>query len=99
MTRRNSSSNSELFKLLLVLAALLFMYWAVHNQKVALLLFQNPDLILPYLIEEIGLFWIVTGAVLVLAALWFLFASSATTSNILRGAIIVSSSQLKAIFH
>jgi hypothetical protein len=97
MTRRNSSSNNSLCEILLVLAALLFMSWVVHNQKVALLLFQNPDLILPYLIQEIGLFWIVAGAVLVLAALWFLVASSAPASNVLRGAIIVSSRKLKAL--
>ncbi|MCU0532903.1 MAG: type IV secretion system DNA-binding domain-containing protein [Hydrococcus sp. Prado102] len=97
MTRRNSSSNSGWFEFFLVLAALLFMLWAVHNQKVALLLFQNPNLILPYLIQEIGLFWVVVGVVGILALLWFLVASSAPASNVLRGAITVSSRKLKAL--
>ena len=97
MTRRNPRSNRSPFEAVLCLTGVLALWWAVENQTIALLLIQKPHLILPYLIQELGFFWVITGAVGILALLWFLLVISVPASNILRGAKIVPSSKLKTI--
>lgn len=97
MTKRNLKSNSSLLETTFFLSGLFALWWAVQNQNVALFLLQNPHLILPYLIQEFGLFWLVMGVVGILALFWLLVVISTSTSNVLRGAKLVSSGKLKSI--
>ena len=98
MTKRNLKSNNSLLETTLFLSGLFALWWAVQNQNVALFLLQNPHLILPYLIQEFGLFWLAIGAVGILALFWLLIAiSTSNSSNVLRGAKLVSSGKLKSI--
>jgi hypothetical protein len=72
--------------------------WIFQNQKIALLLVQNPHLILLYLIQKIGLIWIGAGALIVLVFLWFILANYASKSNVVREAKLVLNLKIKQTF-
>lgn len=98
MTKRKLKSNdSSLPQLILSGVGLLVLLWAVDHQELALLLAKQPQLILPYLIETVGIFWVVVGTVGIVVLIWFLLFAVPATSNVLRGAKIVPSSKLKTL--
>lgn len=95
MTRRTNHNNS-LWGVAFTLGAVLLLNWSVNNREIALLLAQQPQLILPYLIEQIGLPWLILGVLVSIGLLWWLIlVSDNSNANVLRGAKIVSSRKLK----
>ncbi|MGK7950907.1 MAG: hypothetical protein AB4368_19530, partial [Xenococcaceae cyanobacterium] len=54
MTRKTTKNNDSLLGMVFILALVFLLNWAVRNQQIALTLAQQPELILPYLVEQFG---------------------------------------------
>ena len=68
---KNQTNNSPLVTVLFI-ALLLLLLWCVQNQKVALMLIEHPRLILPYLVDKIGLLKLILGTLGTVFFLWLL---------------------------
>ena len=99
MKKKATHKNDSLWGMVFTLALVLLLHWGVNHQEIALTLAQQPQLILPYLIEEFGLLKLIvgTGAILIALCLGLLLTSSSNNSNVLRGAKIIPNHQLKTI--
>jgi hypothetical protein len=95
VSKRKRTSNHSIISGIFYLAGLLVLQWIVHHQQLALLFTQKPQLILPYLIQTVGIFWLVIGGIGIIAVLWFLVPVAAPSSEILRGARIISVRKLR----
>ena len=95
--QKNQTNNSPLVTVFLI-AVLFLLLWCVQNQKVALLLINNPEFILPYLLDKIGLLKLILGTLATVFCFWLLIISSFNSNaNVLRGAKIIPNHQLKAL--
>ncbi len=95
--QKNQTNNSPLGTVLFI-AVLFLLLWCVQNQKVALLLIENPGFILPYLVDKIGLLKLILGTIGTVFCFWLLIISSFNSNaNVLRGAKIIPNHQLKAL--
>ena len=95
------NQNNQQFPLgkICLLPLLLLLLWAVKNQPVAFMLIEQPNLILPYLVEQFGLMKLVAGGLTTVLIFSFVAinASSQNNRNVVRGAKIIPSRRLKAI--
>ena len=95
--QKNQTNNSPLGTVLFI-AVLFLLLWCVQNQKVALLLIENPGFILPYLVDKIGFLKLILGTIGTVFCFWLLIISSFNSNaNVLRGAKIIPNHQLKAL--
>ena len=96
MTRKTTKNNDSLLGMLLILALVFLLNWAVRNQQIALTLAEQPQLILPYLVEQIGWFWFIIGIMGIIGLLWLLIVVGGdNNAHVVRGAKIVSAPKLK----
>lgn len=98
MTRKTTKNNDSLLGMVFLVALLLLFNWAVKNQEIALALTQQPELILPYLVEQFGLLRLIFTSIIIIGLLWLLIRITGDkNANVLRGAKIVSSRKLRRI--
>jgi hypothetical protein len=97
MTRKTNHNGDSLWGMALILLGLLLLNWAIRNPKIALTLVEQPQLILPYLIEQVGWLWFIIGTIGMIGLLWLLILTAGDkNAHVIRGAKVVSSRQLKA---
>lgn len=94
MNRNNNNSVAAFF---LLLALLLLTLWGTENQDTALILYQNPKLILPYLLQKIGFLKLFLGFLGTVLLIWILTVKSNSDNNVLRGPKLVPERKLRAI--
>jgi hypothetical protein len=96
MTRKTTKNNDSLLGIVFILALIFLLNWAVKNPQIALTLAEQPQLILPYLVEQIGWFWLIIGIMGIIGLLWLLIVVGGDhNSHVVRGAKIVSSHKLR----
>ena len=97
MKNQKTKTNDSLLEIILFTAGIFLLLWGVHNPKIALMLIENPRLILPYLVHKIGLLKLTFGTAGIVLLLGFLLTNSHNNTKVLRGGKIIPSRQLKAI--
>lgn len=96
MTKKTTKNNDSLWGIVFILALVFLLHWGVKNQEIALILAQQPQLILPYLVEQIGWFWLIIGIMGIIGLLWLLIVVGGdNNAHVVRGAKIVSSHKLR----
>ena len=96
MKNKKPTLNNSLRETVLYLTGLLLLLWVVNHRKTALLLLEQPRLIWPYLIEQLGWSGLIAATIGTIIMLWLLMILSGDdNANILRGAKLVSSHQLR----
>ena len=96
MNQTNQQSPLGIFCLIPLVLLLL---WAVQNQSVALMLIEQPKLILPYLVEQFGVLKLVGGGLTLVFFLSLLAINYGNkhNQNVVRGAKVIPPRRLKAI--
>ena len=96
MNQTNQQSPLGIFCLIPLVLLLL---WAVQNQSVALMLIEQPKLILPYLVEQFGVLKLVAGGFTLVFFLSLLAINYGNkhNQNVVRGAKVIPPRRLKAI--
>lgn len=95
----NQTDRQSLLGIFCLIPLLLLLLWAVQNQSVALMLIEQPKLILPYLVEQFGVLKLVAGGFILVFLLSFLAINSGNkhNQNVVRGAKVIPPRRLKAI--
>lgn len=85
-----------LFDLLLALG-----YWMIKNLEVAVFLIQHPIVILPYLIDNYGIFKILLATLIIIGFIPFIIALPSSNKSkkpkVIRGARIIGNDKLKKV--
>lgn len=96
MTRKTTKNNDSLLGMVFILALVFLLNWAVSNQEIALTLAEQPQLILPYLVEQFGLLRLILATIIIIGLLWLLIRISGdNNANVVRGAKVISAHKLK----
>lgn len=96
MTRKTTKNNDSLLGMVFLFALVFLFNWAVNNQQIALTLAEQPQLILPYLVEQFGWLRLILATIIIIGLLWLLIRISGdNNANVVRGAKIVSSHKLR----
>ncbi len=97
MKNQKSQTNNSPLGAILLLAGLFLLLWGMQNPQIALMLMENPRLILPYLVDTFGLFKLIVGTVGIVFLLWLiLISSSSNNAHVLRGAKVIPYRKLRA---
>ena len=98
MKKKATYKNDSLWGMAFTLPLVFLLNWALRNQSIALTLARQPRLIWPYLIEQVGWPWLILGTAGIIGLIWLLVVTSGkNNTNVVRGAKIVSSHQLRKI--
>ncbi len=96
MTRKTTKNNDSLLGMVFILALVFLLNWAVRNQQIALTLAEQPQLILPYLVEQFGWLRLILATIVIIVLLWLLNRISGdNNAHVVRGAKIVSEHKLR----
>ena len=94
---KNQSNNSPLVAIP-ILVGLFLVNWVIRYPQIALTLAQRPQLILPYLVEQVGWFWLIIGTLGFIGLLWLLIlAGGDNNAHVVRGAKVIPYRKLRAI--
>ena len=95
MNNRKKQTNSSSLVIVLSLPILFLILWCLQNQQAALILIEHPRLILPYLVDQIGLFKLILGTLGTIFFFWVIIVSSFNNNhNVVRGAKIIPRGKL-----
>ena len=61
MKKAKNQSNNFPLVAIPILVGLFLVNWVIRYPQIALTLAQQPQLILPYLVEQVGWFWLIIG--------------------------------------
>jgi len=104
--KAKNNNNSSLIATFIMTALLLLVWWGIKNTKVALFLIEHPVVILPYvaekLVDKFGYFKLFLAVFIVTFISVFLLLKPKDSltnhnRNVLRGAKVIPTRQLKAI--
>ena len=87
----------SLVGIFLLIALLLMVLWAVENPQIALMLYENPSFIWPFLLDRVGLVKLIFGSFGIISLVWLVMINADNNGNVLRGATVISHRRLKAI--
>ncbi len=97
MKNQKTQTNNSSLEAILLLAGLFLLLWGMQNPQVALMLMENPRLILPYLLDKFGLLKLIIATVGIVFLLWLIIiSSSSNNAHVLRGAKVIPYRKLKA---
>ncbi|MDJ0692146.1 MAG: type IV secretion system DNA-binding domain-containing protein [Xenococcaceae cyanobacterium MO_188.B32] len=96
MTRKTANKNDSLLGMVFILVGLFLFHWAIRNPQIAFTLAEQPQLILPYLVEQFGWLRLILATLAIIGLLWLLIKISGdNNAHVVRGAKIVSSHKLR----
>lgn len=93
---RKKNQTASLVNMMLLIAASLIVLWGLENESIVIWLYKDPQYILPFLLTEYGVIKVFLGFISLIFLFWIAVLKSGSHNNVLRGARIISSSQLKA---
>ena len=94
---------SKLWIALFILFDLLLFagYWVLKNKEVAVFLIEHPIIILPYLIDKIGMVKLLLGGITIVGFIPFMIALPSTRKSkkpqVVRGAEVTDGDEFKVI--